>query len=266
MGVARAMSVSLAVRVGCVLAVSALVSSCASLGPVRGISSVLSADQVEVASNNTHAILYALGTDTGLVPRSPGYWYLVSEAGFNYVDDRCSEYFYSLFRLNRRREAFKSGLNAFGTTTNAVLQATGATAVSMTVVAQAFGLATVMTDVVAGTYLYQLPPATTREFVSKIMSAFREGVALRNAEINSPTAAYHVIQDYLSLCLPPTIEAQLETHVAKAAAVAHPKAGANFDIRVGSEKRGPVAGHPAPSWNTPSRQFKHGHTNDSSFS
>jgi hypothetical protein len=223
------------VRAGILLLASVLTGSCGSLGPVRGISPTLQAADVERASSDVRQILYALAADTGVGPERPDRWYLVAEAGFNYVDDRCSTYFYSLFRLNRRREAFKSSFGAFGQTTNAILQATGATTVSMTVVAQAFGLASAMTDIVAGTFLFELPPATTREFVSKLQRAYRTGAAEKRMAITTPTTAYHVIQDYLSLCLPPTIEARLIGHVATADAVPNLEPGANIDVLVGSK-------------------------------
>jgi hypothetical protein len=89
------------------------------LGPVRGIPPSLQATDVEAASGNVTHILNALAVDTGIRSERPDMWYLVSQAGFNYVDDRCSKYFYSLFRLDKRREAIKSGLTAFGQTTNA---------------------------------------------------------------------------------------------------------------------------------------------------
>jgi hypothetical protein len=163
--------------------------------------------------------------------------YDVAEAGFNYVDDRCMEYFSELFYLNRRREAAKSGLGAFGQTTNAILTATGASSLSMGIVAQAFGLASSLTDIAAGTYLYQLPPATTLSFVRKMQGAYRDAAFANRGHINSRATAYHLIQDYLSLCLPPVIEAELVKHVADAAATpVRGGSAANIEIRVASER------------------------------
>ena len=99
---------------------------------------------------------------------------------------------------------------------------TGATTKSISIVAQAFGLGIVSTDLVAGTYLYQVPPATALGFVRELQLAYRNGIADRKAMINSPSAAYQAIQNYLSLCLPPTIEAKVAEHIAAARAVADP--------------------------------------------
>ena len=197
-----------------------------------GISPVLEADSVERSSGRTDRVMAALERDAG-----GGTMYDVTEAGFNYVDDRCMEYFSELFYLNRRREATKAGLGAFDKTTNAILAATGASALTMGVLAQAFGLASSLADIAAGTYLYQLPPATTLSFVRKLQGAYREAVFAKRGQIQTRATAYHIIQDYLSLCLPPVIEAELVKHVADAAA--SPARGgsvSNIEVDVASER------------------------------
>lgn len=196
------------------------------------MSSTISAEEIEKSSDRIERIMVALARDSG-----GSSYYEMTEAGFNFVDDRCMIYFNQLFHLNRRRDAAKAGLNAFGQTTNAILTATGASALSMAVVTQAFGLASNLSDIVAGTYLYQLPPATTLSFVRKLQGAYREAAYQKRAQVNSRTTAYHLIQEYLSLCLPPVIEAKLVEHVADAAA--EPNSGgsiSNIKIRVESER------------------------------
>src|ERR1700693_5721723 len=67
--------------------------------------------------------------------------------------------------------------------------------------------------------------------------AYREGAAMRRAAINTPTSAYHAIQAYLALCLPPTIEAKIAEHIATARAFPDPATrggGAAFGINVTS--------------------------------
>ncbi|NKK63045.1 hypothetical protein [Rhizobium leguminosarum] len=190
-------------------------------------------------------------------------WYDVTLAGYNYVDDRCSIYFDSIFKLNRQREAAKSGISAFGQTTNAILGVTGATQLSMTVVAQAFGLASNLTDVVAGTYLYELPPATTKKFVGELARAYRDGTARQKGSIDSAPAAYGYIRGYLDLCLPATIEGELVEHVGSAVAVANPTtSGSGVDLRIASEgnlplprsfERPPSATTPLPRTRAPKK-------------
>ena len=198
-----------------VLSLAAILGGCTANPTHRyvGPSPIIDATLVEQSSSRINRIMNALARDTG-----GGTYYDLTEAGFNYIDDRCMEYFSELFFLNRRREAVKAGFNAFNQTTSAVLAAADASTLSMAVVAQAFGLASSLTDIATGTFLYQLPPATTLTFVRKQQGAYRDGVAARASQIRTQTAAYRLIQDYLALCLPPVIEANLVEHVADARA------------------------------------------------
>lgn len=201
-----------------------------------GIDPVLQPAAVETSTNNQLRILAALAADAGVPVGIQPYWYEVSKAGFNYIDDECRLYFNELFFLNRDRDQLKAGIAAAGATTAAILGLTNASAKSIAIVAQAFGLGAVSTDIVAGTYLYQIPPATAQSFVRELQLAYREGAAARQALINTPTAAYEAIQGYLSLCLPPTIEAKIAEHVATARAFPEPaiRGGASFGIVVTS--------------------------------
>ncbi|MEZ2329640.1 hypothetical protein AB6802_07945 [Mesorhizobium sp. RCC_202] len=203
-----------------------------------GVPPVIDAASVEQSSNRISRIMNALARDTG-----GGTYYDLTEAGFNYVDDRCMEYFSELYYLDRRREATKAGLGAFSQTTNAILAATGASSLSMVAVTQAFGLASNLTDIAAGTYLYQLPPATTLTFVRKLQGAYRDAVAAKASQIDTPTASYHLIQDYLSLCLPPVIEAKLVEHVADAAATPV-KGGSISNIEIDVRTNSPLPRKP----------------------
>ena len=85
----------------------------------------------------------------------------------------------------------KSGLAAGAQTTAAILAVTGATTATMNIVAQAFGLSILGTDLVAGTYLYRLPPSATQMFVSKLQTAYRRGAAAKRSEISTPTSALY---------------------------------------------------------------------------
>ncbi|WP_147294004.1 hypothetical protein [Ciceribacter selenitireducens] len=203
------------------LAVVAFVSSCSTADQFYGgLPPVLDAADVERAASHRKRILDALVRDAGYGDKTVD-WYDVTVAGFNYVDDSCSQYFDRLFKLQRKRDAARSAISVIGQTTNAVLAVTGAAQLSMAVVAQAFGLSSSLTDIAAGTYLYQLPPAPTRQFVAKLAAAYRDGTARQRESIAaSPVVAYSHIRGYLDLCLPAGIEAQLIEHIGAATATA----------------------------------------------
>lgn len=168
-----------------------------------GIAPVLHGPSVEAASLNRSAVLDGLRRDAGY-GGVEAEWYDVTLAGFNYVDDACSAYFDRLFKLNRRKDAIRSTLSVGGQTTNAILFATKASQLSMAVVAQAFGLASSLTDIVSGTYLYQLPPATTKAFVSELSRAYRKGVDQQRSQIDTPAESYGFAATSISACRRPS--------------------------------------------------------------
>ncbi|MGR9276131.1 hypothetical protein ACU8KI_16130 [Rhizobium leguminosarum] len=160
-------------------------------------------------------------------------FYDITEAGFNFVDAQCNSYFQALQDLEHRRNAAQQGLGAFGQTTNAVLAVTGATAVSIAVTAQAFGLGQNLINAYADNFLFSLPPSKTERFVFKIMTAYRNAAANHQLAIQSAPAAYREIQGYLRLCTPVTIEAMLTDHIADATAEAVFNSGST-DVVTGS--------------------------------
>jgi hypothetical protein len=223
-----------AVLVACL---STCLAGCNGWDQRRGIDPVINPAAVELATSNQIRILTALAQDASIPLSGPVSWYEVTQAGFNFVDDECRSYFNAIFFLNREKDQIKSGLAAAGATTAAVLGLTGASAKSIAIVAEAFGLGIISTDLVAGTYLYQMPPSVAQGFVKEMQLAYRDGAATRRRLINTPSAAYRAIQDYLSLCLPPTIEAKIAEHVAGARAVPDPTTGngnPSFGITVAS--------------------------------
>ncbi len=136
---------------------------CNELGLRRGPAPVLDATAVQTAASNQETIIQALADDAGVHGNPTDYYYRVAEAGFNFVDDQCQAYFDTIFFIDRERSQIKSGLAAAGATTAAILGVTNASTLSMSVVASAFGFASATTDIVAGTYLYSLPPSTTQK-------------------------------------------------------------------------------------------------------
>jgi len=188
-------------------------SGCMGFDHAKGPAPFLDGSAVRQASDNKAIILAALAADAGYNQGVVPDWYAVTEAGFNYVDDTCRAYFDELFFLNKGREQLKSGLTSAGQTTSAILAVTGAASPTLAIVAQAFGFANSEVDVVTGTYLYGLPPATTLGFVEKFQLAYRDAAEKSRRSINSPTTAYYQIQRYLNLCLPPKIEAEIAKQI-----------------------------------------------------
>ena len=222
-------------------------TGCAEFDLRKGPDPVMNGVAVQDASRNKSMVMAALVEDARR-PDGRVYYYEVAEAGFNFVDDQCRSYFNALFFLDRRRDELKSGLATGAATTAAILMATGASQLSLGVVAAAFGLASNATDIVAGTYLYRLPPATTQGFVQKLQSAFRDGAAANRANIDSPASAYYLVQRYLNLCLPPTIEAEITQQISATSAFGVSTGGGSlFSVETVSNpppRRPPLIGPP----------------------
>jgi hypothetical protein len=203
--IARSLPIALAIMT---------LTACNGLQYRHGPPPIIEGPKVEAASANKLQLLRALAQDASIGGDRASDWYLIAEAGFNFVDDQCRAYFDELFFLDRRADRIKTGLVVADKTTAAILAVTGATMPTMNIVAQAFGFAVHATDLIAGTYLYRLPPATTQGFVVKLQSAYRRGASANRAMIDTPTAAYYAIQRYLDLCLPPRIEAEIAKQIA----------------------------------------------------
>ena len=210
-------------------------TGCNQLGLRTGPAPMLDVSAVKTASSNQTKIIDALAfdaSDNGVYSDAASHYYRIAEAGFNFVDDQCQSYFDQIFFIDRGRSQIKSGLAAAGATTAAILGVTNASTLSMSIVASAFGFASNATDIIAGTYLYSLPPATTQGLVTKLQAAYRDQAFQFRAEINTPTAAYHHIQNYLALCLPPRIEAEvINTVNAASVKVVEGNSGSTFSVR-----------------------------------
>jgi hypothetical protein len=223
-------------------------TGCNDLGLRKGPAPVLDVISVQTAASHQIAIINALAQDAGYDHPGEVSYYEVAQAGFNYVDDQCNAYFDEMFFLDRRRSEIKSGLLAASATTATILGLTNASTMSLAIVASAFGFASNATDIVVGTYVYA-HPAETKVLVNKFQTAFRDGAAANPTLINSRTSAYYAIQRYLSLCLPPTIEAEIAKQIDATIAVGAPAGpGSLVSVRTGSSltlQRAPLVG-PAP--------------------
>jgi hypothetical protein len=223
-------------------------------GGIRGPSAVLQSTDVVLASANTRAIVTALAEDSDIsissLHEDPKLYYGVAFAGFNFIDDQCATYFDKLFFVQRDRQFGQQVLAAGSAAAGTILALTGASTITFGAVASAFGFSSTVVDSVAGSFLFQLPPATTYGFVKELQRAYRQGV--NPADVTSAPAAYHAMQDYLAICLPPNIEARLVDRVANVRVT--PQAPTGFGTtpslqvadRLTPQAAGPARSGPAP--------------------
>jgi hypothetical protein len=175
---------------------------------------------------------YRPNLEPPIMPSSPAEWYGVILTGFNVVDDACQTYINDLWKIDREKNRIKDVITASGAATAAIVGANAnPSARTLTTLASAFGLASAMTSAIGDSYLFAQDPSSVGQIVKKLQVAYRNDIASNvgkpNYPISSYSAVYYHTREYLSLCLPPTIEAQVQDLVAKAKATPDaPTAGA----------------------------------------
>jgi hypothetical protein len=169
------------------------------------------------------ALAIASGFSRGNPPQTRSHWYAIILAGFNTVDDACTTYINDLWKLDRQRGRVKDILSASAAASAAIVGAApNPSAQTLTILAQSFGLASAITNAFADSYLYAQSPSTVRTMVKKSRDAYRDDMAKNFSNVNYPmsssAAAYYHVREYLALCLPPTVDSQIDELVAKAKA------------------------------------------------
>jgi hypothetical protein len=193
-----------------------------------GISPTISGTDLDTSTANLSKIVYNLLIRAGLFSRDEAgtvivvqlnptndiRWYNVMEAGFAYIDEKCNAYFTDLDILYRQKNRLITGITQVDKAVNAVLYAAEASAKNLTIVGQAFGLAEGLAGTVADSYLYSIDPSHVSVMVVKARRAYRVSAETAQANITSFSTAYEVLQGYIEICLPPSIEAQIVSAVA----------------------------------------------------
>lgn len=169
------------------------------------------------------AIARGAGYPRQAPPLSRYDWYQVTLTGFNFVDDACMTYIDDLWILERRKVRNGALIAATQAATAGILAASAhPSTATLVILAQAFGLASAFNTAISDSYLYTQNAATIKKLVRKTTETYRDDFTKNlparetTYPIGSPGAAYHHMREYLSLCLPPTIQAQIEELVTNA--------------------------------------------------
>jgi len=200
---------------------------------------VLVAEAVQASVARQSAVVAAVAAgldprtqDVGLLPAPAARraWYTLILSGFNTIDDACMTYIDGLWMMERQKTRNSTILAAAGATGAALLSAarpTPSVAAGLVVLAQAFGFAGILNNAVFDTYLYSQNAATIKKLIRKTTAGYRADLRDKTLStsdeviypVASSGAAYHHMREYLALCLPPTIQAQIEVLVGGAVAV-----------------------------------------------
>lgn len=138
-------------------------------------------------------------------------WTLIVQAGMNDIDRRCDEYLTWLDDRKRSQVPILKQLGDTATATQAIMTIAGTGANAIGIVGVAFGLAANTFTNINSRLLYEVNHSTVQSIVLGNNNRFRQD--LMGVNINNRPAAIYALRSYLRLCMPYTIETQINNAV-----------------------------------------------------
>jgi len=179
-----------------------------------GTGSNIDSSLVTTYTTNQTAVVAQLKTLTGVSNPS---WDQIISAGLQYSDARCSDYVESLYWVNKQSKADVRDVNSAGTLVTGVMGIAKSAASEIAAAAVLFGYAEESINNSGSRVLFDLEPSSIRSLVEGSQKAFR-GALLTG--YNDQSGAFSVIREYIALCLPSTIEAEINNAAKNAVQVA----------------------------------------------
>jgi hypothetical protein len=140
-----------------------------------------------------------------------GDWKTFTYAGMNDIDARCDAYLAWLDSRRRWNGPIQKQIADTSTATTTIMAFTGAGAVAIGVVAAAFGFTRNSFDNAQSRLLMEVNHSTVQTIVLSNQDRFRKQVA--TADIVSRPVAIYALRQYLRLCMPFTIENEINTTI-----------------------------------------------------
>lgn len=141
------------------------------------------------------------------VPGPTGEWRPIIDAGIHYADVRCDRFMDSLFWFNRVRETTSRQIQYTGAAVSAALAIVQASVNAIGLTPLGFNFLDQTVNNFGQGLLFNLNPSNVRTIVERKQTAYRQGLT---ASYNSRALAMQVIQDYAAICLPASIETEVE--------------------------------------------------------
>ena len=143
----------------------------------------------------------------------------VLDAGFIYADVECDKYIENIFWVKRKYDAHISELSATSTGVAGILEAVRAASNSITLTAIGFGLMTNTLNNYTSMLLYSLEPYAIKDLIIKAKSVYLSDIKNKisnNMITLNKLNTLRIIQAYISLCLPCTVEMLVNQSTQKA--------------------------------------------------
>ena len=157
-------------------------------------------------------------TSCGSSPYDEGAWRLFVQAGMNDIDQRCDAYLAWLDEAQRSREPVLDELSQASTTVQTIMRSSGVGANPITIVGAAFGLASGTFTNVYSRLIITMPHSTVQAVVLSRQKAYRDQLngnpTGRPIAIVTRPAALYALRSYLRLCMPMTIETEINNTIA----------------------------------------------------
>jgi hypothetical protein len=160
-----------------------------------------SAKQIELQNQYVDFVCAQAGSDCG------GSWTAFVQAGMNDVDLRCDGFLTWLDARRRDKEPVLAEISAVNAAAHTVMTVSGATPKSLEIVTAAFQLATQTYINWNSRLLLAVNQSTVQEIVYNGQGQFRDKI--KNYVVPDRPTAIYLLRNYLRLCMPTTIEANI---------------------------------------------------------
>lgn len=141
-------------------------------------------------------------------------WPVIVQAGLNDIDARCDSYLAWLDQKRRENAAVLTEISAVRFAVDALTNPNiaGVSGVGLAAISAAFGLATSTVNNF-NSLLLQVDHTTVQAVVIGNRHGFREDLLRVSSSIDNKPAAIHTLRTYLSICMPMTIAANINSTV-----------------------------------------------------
>ncbi|MBR1175676.1 hypothetical protein JQ617_17090 [Bradyrhizobium sp. KB893862 SZCCT0404] len=157
-------------------------------------------------------------TSCGPNPYDAATWWLFVQAGMNDIDQRCDAYLAWLDDAQRSREPVLNELALASATAQTIMRSTGVGANPITIAGAAFGLAAGTFTNVQSRLILTMPHSTIQAVVLSRQKEYRDRLigttTTKAVAIVSRPAALYALRSYLRLCMPMTIETEINNTIA----------------------------------------------------
>lgn len=160
----------------------------------------------------------------------------VIAAGLQYADALCSDYIESLYWVNKQLKADIRDINSLGTLTTGAMGIAKTAASSIAGAAVLFGYAGETMNTMGSRILYDLEPSSIRALVEGSQKSFRNAL---QTGYQTRAGTFTVIREYISLCVPSRIEAEINNAAKNAVPIAstgNPTQGESPTVSINSSQ------------------------------